>query len=31
MTKMAVIFKNQNHLQDQLRFKGLANNIALWP
>ena len=28
MTKMAIIFQEQNHLQDQLRFKGLVNNIA---
>ena len=31
MTKMAIIFEKQNHLQDHLRFKGLAKNIALWP
>ena len=28
---MAIIFQEQNHLQDQLRFKGLVNNTALWP
>ena len=24
-------FPEQNHLQDQLRFKGLVSNIAVWP
>ena len=28
---MTIIFQEQNHLQDQLRFNGLVNNIALWP
>ena len=31
MTKITIIFQEQNHLQGQLRFKGLVNNIALWP
>ena len=31
MKKKALIFQEQNHLQDQLRFKGRVNNIALWP